>query len=349
MSDLLVLVSGEAARRMKEGGQWGQITFRVSDPDNVGAVIAVSDGSNPVMPTPLHSTNHFLNAGHARGQHRWYRAAPELHLLWWHARNTGREVALEVFKEKVAGRWLSPSAGRNYVALTVATEAPAEYPDISIPEMVAWYVTPDAACPVAIDVVSAEHGFPQLAGHWPTTHLAESSIMLVGAGSIGGAAAHALASYGVGRLVLIDPDRLLSHNVVRHVSSAKHVGRLKVDAVKQELAEAWPATRVDTLPVDAIAAAHLIRPRLRHVDVVLCTADGVAARRVISHLARRARTDAVLACALQDGAIGEIIRLRPWSDHGCLTCHREALTARGAMDPEPASTWGTAPGPLIDR
>ncbi|GAA0263680.1 hypothetical protein GCM10010492_75930 [Saccharothrix mutabilis subsp. mutabilis] len=67
MNDLLVLVPGEAARRMKEGGQWGQITFRVSDPDNVGAVIAVSDGSNPVMPTPLHSANHFLKLGTPEG------------------------------------------------------------------------------------------------------------------------------------------------------------------------------------------------------------------------------------------------------------------------------------------
>uniref|UniRef100_UPI0031E21BEB ThiF family adenylyltransferase n=1 Tax=Saccharothrix mutabilis TaxID=33921 RepID=UPI0031E21BEB len=230
------------------------------------------------------------------------------------------------------------------MALTVSAEAPAEFPDINIPEMVAWYVTPAAARPVAIDVVSAEYGFPQLTGHWPVAHLEEKSVMLVRVGSIGGAAAHALASYGVGRIVLVDPDRLLSHNVVRHVSSVKHVGRLKVDAVKQELAEAWPATHVDALPVDVIAPAHLIRPRLRDVGVVLCTADGVAARRVVSHLARRARTDAVLACVLQDGAVGEIIRLRPWADHGCLTCRREALVARGAVDPEPALDLGYGTG-----
>ncbi|WGD45257.1 hypothetical protein [Streptomyces cathayae] len=38
----------------------------------------------------------------------------------------------------------------------------------------------------------------------------------------------------------------------------------------------------------------------------------MAARRVTGHLARRADRTAILACVLQYGALGEIIRLHPW-------------------------------------
>ncbi len=154
-------------------------------------------------------------------------------------------------------------------------------------------------------------------------------------GSIGGAATTALAGYGVGRLRLVDPDRFLWHNQVRHVLPGRYVGRYKVDGLREHLAEQRPDTTVEALRLNVVENADHIRPLLRDTDIVLCAADGVGARRTVSHLARRAHRDAVLACVLEDGGIGEIMRLRPWPDHGCLPCRRRALTEAGAIDPEP--------------
>jgi hypothetical protein len=86
--------------------------------------------------------------------------------------------------------------------------------------------------------------------------------------------------------------------------------------------------------------AHEIRGLLATTDVMLCCADGVAPR-VTS---RAAPTNpAVLACVLADGGIGEIIRLRPFPDHGCLLCRSQALIDDGTLDPEPAleASYGT--------
>jgi len=345
MSDFLVLVTDDAVQRMREGGRWGQVTFQVSFPDNVGAVIAVSHGTGPVMPTPLKPVNHFLRSGDSQRGHRWFRVAPWVHTMWWRMRHI-RDVMvpLNSFKDAVEGGWRSPSADGAYVALTYSPDAPKRFPEVGVPELVAWWVTASGVYPASLDIQVNDHGLSRLTEHWPSAQLADASIMLVGAGSIGGAAADALASYGIGRLVLVDPDRLLSHNVVRHVATAKSVGKLKVDVLKENLAEAWPATRVEPLARDVITDANLIRPLLDRVDVLLCTADGVAARRVVSHLARRAQIDAVLACVLADGAIGEILRLRPWPDHGCLVCRRHALMADGSMDPEPGLDLGYGTG-----
>ena len=79
-----------------------------------------------------------------------------------------------------------------------------------------------------------------------------------------------------------------------------------------------PETEVEAYPLDVVADADQICPLLAPVNLVVCATDGVAPRRVVSHLARRARLDAILACVLEDGGLGEVLRLRPWKDRGCL-------------------------------
>lgn len=62
MTDLLVLVPHSAAQRIRDGGQWGQITYKASDLDGIGAVIAVSHGNAPILPVPLLPKTHFLSS-----------------------------------------------------------------------------------------------------------------------------------------------------------------------------------------------------------------------------------------------------------------------------------------------
>ena len=166
-------------------------------------------------------------------------------------------------------------------------------------------------------------GLSQLDGRWPVADLQRASVAVVGVGSIGGAAVQALAQYGIGTVALVDPDRFLWHNMVRHVLGHDAVGRYKVDAMKTVLERRWPNTVADTYRLDVVEDAHMMRSLFAEVDLVLCAADGIAPRRVVSHLARRAGTPAILACVLDDGAVAEVIRLRPGPRYGCLLCLRK--------------------------
>src|SRR2546423_5303777 len=74
-----------------------------------------------------------------------------------------------------------------------------------------------------------------LPGSWPLEELADARVLLIGVGSIGSAAARALASAGIRHLTLVDPDRLLNHNLARHRVHPRHVGRFKVDAMREQL------------------------------------------------------------------------------------------------------------------
>lgn len=274
----------------------------------------------------------------------WYRATGELHALWHLLRvRCGTSLKLDAFKDAVPSGFKTPGDG-GYVAITHAPGVKDAFPESNLPDLLAWRVTRAGFQPLEVSVEPEATGIVQLEGHWPVEELHSARVMLIGAGSIGSATAHALAGYGVGHLTLVDPDRLQWHNLVRHTSSRRHIGRAKVTALSEEVTQLRPDTRVAPLALDVIEHADKIRALLSDTHLVVCAADGVAARRVTSHLARRAGLTAVLACVLQDGALGEILRLHPWPQHGCLTCRRQSLAEAGGLDPEPALDAGYGTG-----
>lgn len=211
---------------------------------------------------------------------------------------------------------------------------PTDWRELGIQAFAAWNVTRAGATAIHLAMEPATVGLSQLQGHWPVDLLATKRILVVGTGSIGGAVATKLAAYGVGTLGFMDPDRLLWHNTVRHVLGPEHVGRRKVDALADVLTQRWPGIVIERHRLDVVTDADQARTIFPAADLIICAADGIAPRRVVSHLARRARKPAILTCVLDNGSIGEILRLRPGRNSGCLLCQRSHLAASNAIDPE---------------
>jgi hypothetical protein len=345
MTSLIILVPQEAASRIRESGAWGHVTFKVSDAENAGHVYQISSGPDtPLLPVQIEPKRvHFLASGDIRRSGLWFRVPAELHVGWYVCRRTGTQVPPDSFRASVASGYVNPGKA-SYIAITYAPDVAVHVPDGRVPELVAWHVTGDGVDPLDIECEPEVLGSAQLAPYWPALRLAGTTVMVIGVGSIGGAAAHALAGYGVGRLILVDPDRLRWHNLVRHVCGPAHVGRLKVSAVREDLKHLRPETEVLAHPLNVVTDADQIRALLPDTDLVVGATDGIAPRRVISHLARRARIDTILACVLEDGGIGEVLRLRPWRDRGCLVCQRQALRDDGSIDPEPGIDAGYGTG-----
>ena len=77
--------------------------------------------------------------------------------------------------------------------------------------------------------------------------LKNSSVMVFGVGGVGSHCIEALARSGVGRLVLVDNDRVSVTNINRQ-SIAYHstVGRLKTEVMAERIRDIDPAVRVET-------------------------------------------------------------------------------------------------------
>ena len=325
---IIILAADQPDRIRASSAKWGRLAIRYDRSDEILRVAGSSEATGEMI------TNPALSYIEANMVGVWCRAREDLHesIL----ARTNYPLPAEDF---CASLDADPGLFADDDGTIVVTHCPR-----GRPEWAAWLLASDEAEPLDIEVVHppTTDPLPLLEPQWPLGDLT-GEVAVVGIGSIGSAAALALAMYGVRKITLVDDDRLLWHNLVRHQCTRHSVGKYKVDAVAEAIRGRWPAAKVEALRLNVISDADLMRPLFRRCSLVLCAADGVAPRRVVSHLARRAEKTAVLACVLLDGVFGEVIRLRPWPGRGCLLCQRAHLKATGRMDPEPAldSAYGT--------
>ncbi|MGH8583778.1 MAG: HesA/MoeB/ThiF family protein [Gammaproteobacteria bacterium] len=108
--------------------------------------------------------------------------------------------------------------------------------------------------------------------------LMSATVMVVGLGGLGSAAASYLAAAGIGHLILVDFDRVELANLQRQVLYRDcDQGRLKVEAARARLTEINPLCRVT-----ARAERYIDAELPDTVDVLLDASDNFAARQALN-------------------------------------------------------------------
>lgn len=111
--------------------------------------------------------------------------------------------------------------------------------------------------------------------------LKESSALIVGAGGLGSPASIYLAAAGVGRIGLVDFDEVDESNLHRQILFGESdIGRQKLDAAKERLAEINPHITVDVYPTRLSASnAHQI---ISDYDIVADGSDNFETRYLVN-------------------------------------------------------------------
>lgn len=337
----------DGAQRMREAtADRGELGMAQHVADRMYVITKFQDGTAgarlPIEPRPGQERLRQKQRGTYLGT--WQRASVEAQIAHYTmSHRTNVSIRTNDFL-KLFPKLRRPRSTEHLFVVAHCPETAALPEPQVLQEFAGWRVSAEAAVAVDLVVEPESHGLVQLDRHWPLQTLRDACVLIVGLGSLGSAAAVALAGYGVGRLDLVDPDRLLWHNTVRHVLDDRDIGRHKTDALAERLNTRWPGLDARSHVADVVENADYVRGLLPKVDAVLCAADGVAPRRVVSHLARRARRDAVLTSVLEDGALGEVLRLRPAPDQGCLLCRRNTLYDTARMEPERVQERGYGDG-----
>lgn len=91
-----------------------------------------------------------------------------------------------------------------------------------------------------------------LIGEEACEKLKQSSVLVFGVGGVGGYTVEALARAGVGKIALVDHDRVNLTNLNRQIiATHKTLGMLKTEAARQRIAEINPECIVTEFPVFA--------------------------------------------------------------------------------------------------
>jgi molybdopterin/thiamine biosynthesis adenylyltransferase len=110
----------------------------------------------------------------------------------------------------------------------------------------------------------------------------DSTVAVVGAGGTGSHVVQQLAHLGVGKLILIDPDRVEESNLGRLVgASVSDIGINKVDVLRANALRIQPEIDVRTFATSVLEMDS--RP-LADADIIVCCTDGHGSRALLTEL-----------------------------------------------------------------
>ncbi|MCB5178833.1 ThiF family adenylyltransferase [Streptomyces antimicrobicus] len=183
--------------------------------------------------------------------------------------------------------------------------------------------------------------------------LADAHILLVGVGSVGSYLADVLVRSGVGRLTLVDPDRVEPANLGRALFGIEDIGGNKARMTARRLRgiNRKLAVRVQGREVAALDS-HTWLQLISGADLVIAATDDNQAQQRLNHLSYFVGRPAVFVGLYEGAAGGEIVFTTPGSP--CWSCAtggvREVL---GELGHQPRTDYGTGrtyavPGLLPD-
>ncbi|UTV26520.1 molybdopterin-synthase adenylyltransferase MoeB [Photobacterium atrarenae] len=147
--------------------------------------------------------------------------------------------------------------------------------------------------------------------------LKASSMLILGAGGLGCASTQYLAAAGVGKLTLIDDDKVEVSNLQRQVlHNDATVDLLKVDSAQRALQTINPNTRVDTL-ARRLDDSELL-PLIAQHSLVLDCSDNVETRNQLNRLCHQSRTPLISGAAIR--MEGQISVYTYQDDEPCYQC-----------------------------
>lgn len=143
--------------------------------------------------------------------------------------------------------------------------------------------------------------------------LADKCVVVFGVGAVGSHTAVMLAECGVGRMTLLDRERLRPGNVVRHAAGSIWIGATKGRASEMEIFMHAPWTRVHRILSADWSAASL--SKYAEVADVFVDATGLNSfTLLLAHVAKRTTTPLVSAALYREGAVGRVRRQATESD-----------------------------------
>lgn len=163
--------------------------------------------------------------------------------------------------------------------------------------------------------------------------LSRSKVLMIGLGGLGSAAVMYLAAAGVGRLTLVDFDRVDLSNLQRQIAHRSiDIGRPKVESARDTLLALNPL--IEVIPIDRALDEDELLEQVRQADVVVDACDNLPTRLAINAACVQAGIPLVSGAAIR--LEGQVLVWRPGEQGACYRClYRDA-----GMNPETCAQTG---------
>jgi len=163
------------------------------------------------------------------------------------------------------------------------------------------------------------HSLPSIGPKGQET-LADSAILIVGAGGLGATASLYLTTAGIGKIFINDFDKIDATNLPRQILfRPDDVGRHKAEAAAQRLREWNPSATI--VPLPERLSKHALTETINEVDVVLDCSDNFATRWLLNELCYSSKRPLISGAAIRmEGQLTLFRHDRLNPDDGCYRC-----------------------------
>ena len=154
-----------------------------------------------------------------------------------------------------------------------------------------------------------------------TVQLLDSTVVVVGCGSVGAPVACTLAQAGAGRIILVDYDALSWPNVGRHPLGASAVGRNKAESLAERLQADFPHLQIESRACGLQELLQNDPELLEAADLIIAATGNWGAESALNRWhVEKGRPNSILYCWTEAHACAghavAIVR-----EGGCFQCH----------------------------
>jgi adenylyltransferase/sulfurtransferase len=171
--------------------------------------------------------------------------------------------------------------------------------------------------------------------------LLSAKVLIIGCGGLGSPCAYYLASAGVGKIGLVDGDKVELNNLQRQIIHfTKDIGKLKVESAKEKLKAINPDIDVVTYPLRV--NAQNILDIIKDYDIVVDGSDNFPTRYLVNDACVMAGKPLVSGAILKFE--GQVTTIIPGEGH-CYRCLFEEMPPAGLVPScQEAGVLGVLPG-----
>lgn len=200
-----------------------------------------------------------------------------------------------------------------------------------------YFLKEDKWLEAAVTIVPVrEQIFSRFGGLLETDVLSDKRILIIGEGSVGSPVTIGLAQSGIMHFNLVDHDRLEICNIVRHAADISHIGRLKVNVMRDFILKKNPYAKVKVYAMKVtFENAEQMRFLVRESDLVICVPDDRDAKKIINRLCIQENKTLIIAGAFRRAYGGQVLVVHP-KISPCFQCFLNILPEQ-ARDEEISS------------
>lgn len=170
-----------------------------------------------------------------------------------------------------------------------------------------------------------EELFSRVNGIYETAALSEKKVGIIGLGSGGSPIALELSKQGVQKFLLIDPDRLETGNISRHICGVTDLGRYKTKAVASRIKNKNPYAEITTVEADITKMTEEEKEYLfSDLDLVLCCTDSRESKLIINRFCIEHNLVCIYGGAFRRAYGGQVLRVIPHKTM-CYQCFVSSL------------------------